>query len=179
MQIAVTGGSGFVGSYIIRHLSASGHSIRAWTRRATRPAPIKAENVEWIQGELGAAEQARTLVQGADVLVHAALDRPGSGFRGAEGDIVEFARRNIVGSLQLFDAARTASLSRVIFISTCAVHERILDDRPLDERHPMWPESHYGAHKAAIEEFVHSYGFGGGLPICSFALAASMGALRC
>ena len=43
----------------------------------------------------------------------------------------------------------------------------ILDDRPLDETHPLWPTSHYGAHKAAIEAFVHSYGLGQGWPICA------------
>jgi nucleoside-diphosphate-sugar epimerase len=43
----------------------------------------------------------------------------------------------------------------------------ILDDRPLDEAHPLWPASHYGAHKAALEAFVHSYGFGHGWPICA------------
>jgi nucleoside-diphosphate-sugar epimerase len=54
-----------------------------------------------------------------------------------------------------------------VFISTCAVHEIILDDRPLDEAHPLWAQTHYGAHKAAIEKFVHSYGFGHGFPICA------------
>src|SRR5690606_26472436 len=54
-----------------------------------------------------------------------------------------------------------------VFISTCAVHEKILGDRPLDETHPLWATSHYGAHKAAIEQFVHSYGFGEGYPICA------------
>lgn len=43
----------------------------------------------------------------------------------------------------------------------------ILDDRPLDETHPLWPTSHYGAHKAALEKFVHSYGFGHGWPVCA------------
>src|SRR5262249_52889743 len=56
---------------------------------------------------------------------------------------------------------------RFIFISTCAVHEVILDDRPLDEAHPLWPTSLYGAHKAALEKFVHSYGLGQGWAVCA------------
>jgi nucleoside-diphosphate-sugar epimerase len=55
----------------------------------------------------------------------------------------------------------------LVFISTCAVHEVILNDRPLDETHPLWPTSHYGAHKAALEKFVHSYGLGHGWAICA------------
>jgi nucleoside-diphosphate-sugar epimerase len=69
--------------------------------------------------------------------------------------------------LQLFQAAFEAGVSRFVFLSTCAVHEVILDDRPLDEAHPLWPTGHYGAHKAALEAFVHSYGLGQGWPVCA------------
>jgi nucleoside-diphosphate-sugar epimerase len=58
-------------------------------------------------------------------------------------------------------------VSRFIFISSCAVHDVILDDRPLDETHPLWPASHYGAHKAALEAFVQSFGKGQDWPICA------------
>ena len=47
------------------------------------------------------------------------------------------------------------------------MHDVILADRPLDETHPLWPKSHYGAHKAALEKFVHSYGLGQNWPICA------------
>jgi nucleoside-diphosphate-sugar epimerase len=53
------------------------------------------------------------------------------------------------------------------------VHDVILQDRPLDEAHPLWPKSHYGAHKAAIEKFVHSFGLGEGYAICSLRRRAS------
>src|SRR5207302_10921611 len=97
----------------------------------------------------------------------AALFHPGGGFRGGEGDLPRFVEMNVVGTIRLIEAARAAGVSRFVFISTCAVHEKILDDRPLDETHPLWPTSHYGAHKAAIEAFVHSYGLGAGYPICA------------
>ena len=100
-------------------------------------------------------------------MVHAALDRPGTGFRGAEGELINFVETNVVGTINLIETARRQGVERFIFISTCAVHERILDDRPLDETHPLWPNSHYGAHKAAIEAFVSSFGFGSGFPVCS------------
>ena len=74
---------------------------------------------------------------------------------------------NLTGSLQLFRAASEAGVPRFVFVSTCAVHEVILPDRPLDETHPLWPTGHYGAHKAALEAFVHSYGLGQGWPICA------------
>ena len=72
----------------------------------------------------------------------------------------------------------TPGAGRFVFISTCAVHEKILDDRPLDETHPTWAASHYGAHKAAIEQFIHSYGFGQGYPICALRPTGIYGLAR-
>ena len=100
------------------------------------------------------------------------------GFRGAEGDLIEFVQKNVVGTLELIEAARRANVGRFVFISTCAVHEKILDDRPLDEAHPLWATSHYGAHKAAIEKFVHSYGLGQGYPICALRPTGVYGVAR-
>jgi nucleoside-diphosphate-sugar epimerase len=169
MKIAVTGGTGFIGHYILRRLVGAGHGLRAWYRNGSDRSGLGdlGESVEWLPGELDDEQAAHLLVQGCNSVVHAALYRPGTGFRGAEGDLIEFAQRNVVGTLKLIEASRRAGVGRFVFISTCAVHERILDDRPLDENHPTRGRSHYGAHKAAIEQFVHSYGFGTGYPICA------------
>src|SRR5207245_4692081 len=95
------------------------------------------------------------------------VQRSGGSRAGLREDPLPFLEANLLGSLQLFQAAFAANVPRFVFISTCAVHEVILDDRPLDEAHPLWPTSHYGAHKAALEKFVHSYGLGQGWPICA------------
>ena len=132
-----------------------------------------------LEGELGDPDSARELVSGVDAVVHAALYRPGDrGFRGAEGDMPTFVTRNVLGTVQLIEAARATGAGRFIFISTCAVHEKILDDRRLDEAHPLWPTSHYGAHKAAIEKFIHSYGLGDGYDICSLRPTGIYGLAR-
>ena len=180
MKIAVTGGSGFVGHYILRRLATSGHSLRCWYRPTSDRAGVEdiATAIEWLPGELNDEHAAESLVAGCDAVVHAALYRPGAGFRGAEGDVIEFAERNVIGTLRLIEAARHAGVGRFVFISTCAVHEQILDDRPLDENHPTRAASHYGAHKAAIEQFVHSYGLGSGYPICALRPSGVYGLAR-
>lgn len=169
MKIALTGATGFIGNYIVRNLIESGHELRCWYREESKRATLApfADSIQWVPGDLRVDDSAAALIRGCDAIVHNALWRPGSGFQGAEGNVVEFARVNLIGTLDLIDKSFRAGLQRFVFVSTCAVHDQILSDRLLDEAHPLWPRSHYGAHKAAIEKFVHSYGLGSGFPICA------------
>jgi nucleoside-diphosphate-sugar epimerase len=171
MRIAITGATGFLGRYLVRHLGGKGHHLRCWHRPTSDRSGFDsvADAIDWRLGELGDRSGTEDFVQGVDAVVHSALqwERYG-GFRsGGRNDLASFLEANVMGSLRLFHAAHELGVSRFVFISTCAVHEVILDDRPLDETHPLWPTSHYGAHKAAIEAFVHSYGLGHNWPICA------------
>ncbi|RJP30405.1 MAG: NAD(P)-dependent oxidoreductase [Phycisphaerales bacterium] len=180
MKIAVTGATGFLGRYIVNHLVDAGHECRCWFRQSSDRGGFDGheQSIEWVPGALGDEVSCRRLTGGADAVVHAALFRPGPGFRGAEGDLRTFVDVNVTGAIQLIESARAAGVWRFIFISTCAVHEEILDDRRLDEAHPMWPRSHYGAHKAAIEEFVYSFGLGDGYDICALRPTGIYGVAR-
>ncbi len=180
MLVAVTGATGFLGRYIVRHLAERGHAARCWHRPTSDRGGFAPDDdaIEWVPGGLEDVESMQNLVAGTDTVVHSALDRPGMGFRQAEGDLATFVERNVLGSIRLMEAAREAGVGRFIFISTCAVHEEILDDRALDEAHPLWPKTHYGAHKAAIEKFIHSYGLGGGYDICSLRPTGIYGVAR-
>ncbi len=179
MLIAVTGATGFLGRYIVNQLVDAGYRCRCWYRPTSDRGGFRENaDIEWIEGGLTDETAADRLVDGADAVVHAALMRPGRGFMGAEGDLVQFAQVNIMGSLRLMQAARRANVERFVFISTCAVHDVILQDRPLDEAHPLWPKSHYGAHKAALEAFVHSFGLGDGWPICALRPTGIYGIAR-
>ena len=168
MLIAVTGATGFLGRYIVRRLARAGHRLRCWHRPTSDRTGFDdvREAIEWLPGQLDDAGATSTLIHGVDAVMHAAVDWAGPRNRQRE-QVDPFLQQNLVGSLQLFQAAFAAKVPRFVHISTCAVHEVILDDRPLDEAHPLWPTSHYGAHKAALEKFVHSYGLGQGWPICA------------
>jgi nucleoside-diphosphate-sugar epimerase len=179
MRVALTGATGFIGRYIANHFADQGHAIRCWHRASSnREGFDDISDIQWIKGDLGDRESASALVEGCDAVVHAALYQPGTDFRRAEGDLIEFVQKNVVGTLELIEAARRANVNRFVFISTCAVHEKILDDRPLDEAHPLWAASHYGAYKAAVEKFVHSYGLGHGYPICALRPTGVYGVAR-
>jgi nucleoside-diphosphate-sugar epimerase len=170
MLIAITGATGFIGRYLVKQLAGSGHQLRCWYRPSSNRSGFEAVSpaIEWLPGGLGDRQATKAFVTGVDAVVHAALQWEGGSFRSSGGDDLEaFLDANLMGSLRLFEAAHAAGVPRLVFISTCAVHEVILNDRPLDETHPLWPTSHYGAHKAALEKFVHSYGLGQGWPICA------------
>jgi nucleoside-diphosphate-sugar epimerase len=171
MRIAITGATGFLGRYLVRGLAEAGYHLRCWYRPSSDRSGLEevAGVLEWQEGALGDPAAAAALVRGVDAVVHAALQWEGrGGFRGSgDSSLLAFLEANLLGSVRLFQAARDAGVGRFIFISTCAVHEVILPDRPLDETHPLWPTSHYGAHKAAIEKLVHSFGLGQGWPICA------------
>ncbi len=172
MLIALTGATGFLGRYIVRNLVGAGHRLRCWYRPASDRAGLEdiAHAIDWLPGALNEPGAAHELVDGADALVHAAVEWEGPRNRGQgqHGAPSVFFGANLTGSLQLFQTAFEEQVPRCVFISSCAVHDVILGDRPLDETHPLWPKSHYGAHKAALEAFVHSFGLGEGWPI--FAL---------
>ena len=170
MKIALTGATGFLGRYVAKRLAAAGHQLQAWKRPSSDVSdyPVEPSSITWIEGSLQDPDADAPLLKGCDAVVHAALDHEPGKFQGGDGpDLLRFLERNILGTIRLIEAARANNVARFVFVSTCAVHDEVLADRPLDETHPLWPKTHYGAHKAAIEAFVSSYGRGQGYPICA------------
>lgn len=181
MRIAVTGATGFVGRELVNRLIQSGHQTQCWYREGSDRSPLNGfseEDLTWIPGQLGDHKSIDALIDGCDAVVHSGLWRSTMSFQSNAMDLVEYARINVLGSLELMQAAVAAEMKRFVYVSTCAVHDHILSDRPLDEAHPLWANSHYGAHKAAVEKFVHSYGLGEGFPICAVRPTGVYGVTR-
>lgn len=176
--MAVTGATGFLGRYIVEHLLERGHAVRAWHRAGSDRAGLVGARLEWVEGALGDALACRALVDGADAVVHGALQHTPGRYRGGEGDLCEYVRANVLGTIELIEAARRGGAARFVYISSRAVYDRRLPGRPLDEDHPTWPASHYGAHKAAVEMFVHSYGAVEGFAICALRPTGVYGLAR-
>ena len=127
LDIALTGATGFIGRYVARHLLEQGHRLRCAYRSGGRREGMPSET-EWVKADLRDADTFPRLVEGCDAVVHAALWHPSGTFRGNEGDLGENLQWNLMGSLALVEAARQEGYGRFVFVSTCAVHERILDD---------------------------------------------------
>jgi nucleoside-diphosphate-sugar epimerase len=133
VTIAVTGGTGFVGTRFIDIATAAGHEVRALTRRPQRPQ----RQVEWVDGSLEDADALRKLVTGCDSVVHIAGVLKAS-------DAKAFDRGNVEGTLAMLAASTAAGISRFVHVSSLAAREPDL--------------SLYGASKARSEELVERSG---------------------
>lgn len=133
MKLAVTGGTGFVGSHLLDQAVAAGHTIQALTRRPQQPR----EGVVWIEGALGSREALARLVEDSDAVIHIA------GVISAS-DAAGFEAGNVQGTLAVLAAATAGGISRFVHVSSLAAREPDV--------------SLYGASKAKAEELVEGSG---------------------
>ena len=156
MRVALTGATGIVGRFITARLAAEGCDIVALARPESDRTGFHFP-VTWIGGDLNAVAALESLVEGADALVHSAYDHLPGRYRGGEGDDVEgFWRTNLLGSLRLLHAANGCDVDRIVVLSSRAVFGRPSATR-VGDNHPPSPDTHYGAHKAALEGLASVY----------------------
>ena len=131
--LAVTGGTGFVGSHLIRVARGEGYELRALTRGWRPPE----DGIDWVDGALDRADSLVKLCDGADAVVHIAGLINGS-------NRAAFEAVNVGGTASIIDAARKTGVRRFIHISSLAAREPELSD--------------YGRSKARSERLVAASG---------------------
>jgi len=135
--IAITGGTGFVGSHVIKALQAEGFAVRALVRD-----PRKAEDLDGVDVVAGSLEDTAALTdlcRGAGAIVHCA------GIISARSRD-QFDAVNVAGTARLVDAALECAVARVVLVSSLAAREPTL--------------SPYGASKRAGERVLREQGAG-------------------
>jgi nucleoside-diphosphate-sugar epimerase len=147
----VSGGTGFVGRFIVEHLLAAGHSVAAMGRTAP-PDGFFSRPVWFVQGTLDPVRDQSAAFDGIDFFVHAAFDHLPGKYRGGEGDdATGFRYRNQEGSAALFETARATGVKRVLFLSSRAVYGTHPAGALLTEETMPHPDTLYGAVKLATE----------------------------
>lgn len=147
----VTGGTGFVGRFIVDHLVAAGHNVTVFGRKAPAPCLFSAP-INFVAGDLEPDHDFTLAVRRTDCLVHAAFDHIPGRYRGGEGEDPDgFWRRNVGGSLALFEAAAAAGVPRIVFLSSRAVYGPRPAGTVLDETMVPQPDTLYGKAKLAAE----------------------------
>ncbi|TWU50781.1 UDP-glucose 4-epimerase [Rubripirellula tenax] len=154
MIIGLTGASGFLGRSLSRTLTARGHTV-----------------IDWRPVRLGDHDGTVDFAKRCEAIVHTALDRGGKSFMAEPADPIGYFQTNVMGSLELIEAAARHDVRRFVFVSSGAVHERVSPHlgagQPLDETNPLWPASLYGSYKASVETLIHAYGHSGRLSCCT------------
>ncbi len=161
MKILVTGGAGFIGSHVVDAYVAEGHDVivvdnlSSGKRENVHPA---ARLVEMDIGEPNLLDL--FLAERPDVVNHHAANP--SVVTSLRQPLFD-ATQNILGTLNLLEAARRAGVAKFIYSSSGGAmygHPRYL---PVDETHPVNPVSPYGLSKYTGERYVSLYGTAYGL----------------
>src|SRR5690349_17297226 len=144
MRWAITGGAGFLGLHLARRLVAAGHDVRTLDLAPLGDVELE-QNVEELRGDVRDLSAVARLVQGADVLVHAAAALPIQASRESIRSV------NVGGTGAAFAAAADAGVRRAVLISSTAVYG-VPMHHPIAEDAPLVGVGHYGESKIAAEE---------------------------
>jgi UDP-glucose 4-epimerase len=153
MRVAVTGGSGFLGSFLTAYLAERGHDVRALARTLPPRETVGRPGVTWLQGDLASPRDAAALVADADAIVHLAwTNTPLT----SNAHLPSDASANLLPTLTLLEAVRAQEAPpHIVFASSGgAVYGPARERRPLREHDPCQPESSYGIQKLMGEHFL-------------------------
>ena len=154
MRVAVTGGTGFVGSHTVGRLLAHGHLPRllvrdaAKARRVLRGVGADLGDVEVVVGDMTDPGAASELLEAADAVIHAAA---AIGVTGPRADILT---QNVDGARAVLGSAARLGLDPIIHVSTVAVF--VPPDRPVltPDARLAAPRTDYGRSKLAAERYA-------------------------
>jgi UDP-glucose 4-epimerase len=159
-HIFVTGGTGYIGSHMVRLLRSQGDVVTIFDNLSTGHEDTVPENM-LIRADLRDAAAIAKALAGArfDAVIHfAACCYVGESMVEPE----KYFSNNIVGTANLLAAMRAADTRRLVFSSSCATYGAPRYT-PIDETHPQEPVNPYGYSKLVSErlmaEYARAYGF--------------------
>jgi len=163
-MVLVTGGTGFLGAYIIKELVEKGHAVRAIRRGNTLPffiPPHLLEKVEWVSGDILDVVGLEEALEGVDAVIHAAAK-----VSFAKGARRELFHTNIEGTANMVNMALARGMRRFVYVSSVSALGRSGREQRVTEE-KKWEENkyntQYGISKFHAEMEVWR-GLGEGLP---------------
>ncbi|MBN1853973.1 MAG: UDP-glucose 4-epimerase GalE [Pirellulales bacterium] len=154
MNVLVTGGAGYVGSFTVRALMLTGHSVWIYDNLSLgHRGAVPGDRL--IEGELHDRQHLIATLRDKriDAVMHfAALAQVGESLQ----DPARYYDNNVVGTLCLLEAMRDADVQRIVFSSTAAVYG-IPQSVPIPEDAPRVPINPYGITKRAMEQAMEAY----------------------
>ena len=161
MRVCVTGGTGFLGGFLVRDLLAKGAKVVVLARPSPRADALRAAGVEIVHGDLGNSEAISHAVGGAEVVYHLAAKVGAAKYK-------EYFEINVAGTERVVTACAEQGVGQFVYASSLAVYgparegERIDESTPFDE-HPELRDP-YAQSKIAADRLVSSLAKKSGLP---------------
>lgn len=151
LRIVVTGASGNVGTSVVEALAADS-AVSAIVGVARRRPAWSRPKLEWAVADVSTGEL-DPLLRGADVVIHLAwLFQP-------THDPVTTWRVNVLGSINVFEAAARAGAGALVHASSVGAYSQGPKDRAVGEDWPThgWPEAAYPREKAYLERYLDAW----------------------
>lgn len=153
-KILVVGGAGYIGSHVNRALLDRGYKTMVFDNLCLGNRENIFTDTELIKGDLrNYSDIENALKQGFDAIIHlAAFKNAGESMQDPE----KYSENNILGTINLLNAAAKADIKNIIFSSSAAVYG---DPKklPLDESQTKDPVNYYGYTKLEIERMLKWY----------------------
>ena len=159
MKVLVTGGAGFIGSHLVRRLLAVKHDVTVLDNVSTGTwehlPKGKATCTCWEMDIRDKAAREKIEQAKFDVIVHlAAQTMVDVSVKDPEFD----ASENVMGTVNILEAARHSGVKRIIFASTAASYGDVTEDKlPIREEETLAPMSFYGLTKVTVEKYLQLY----------------------
>jgi len=148
----ITGGNGFIGMHLTKRLLKENYRVKVFSRfRKENPLFNEIQNhteLECLKGDISDFGQIDEACEDVDIIFHLA------GFIG--DDILKSFKINCEGTVNILESARKNDVEKLIYSSTVSVYGRP-SYLPLDEDHPLEPDSNYGLSKLIGELYCKHY----------------------
>ncbi|SEA44640.1 UDP-glucose 4-epimerase [Desulfuromusa kysingii] len=156
MKILVTGGGGFIGSHLVDVLIAKKNNVTVLDNFSTghrTNLPLSHPRLKIIEGDIRDPEIVLHAAKNCDAIVHLAAV---ASVQASVDDPIETHQVNLVGTVNLLEAAKRHAIKRFVFASSAAVYGNT-EVIPVSESTKLAPLTPYAADKLASEYYIDFY----------------------
>lgn len=156
MNILVTGGGGFIGSHLVELLLSNGHAVCVLDNFSTGQRsnlPLMDSRLRVIEGDIRDTTVVAQAIESVDAVVHLAAV---ASVQASVDDPLGTHAVNLVGTINLLEAARKQGIKRFVFASSAAVYGDV-QTLPVTEDAPLAPLTPYATDKLSSEYYIDFY----------------------
>jgi UDP-glucose 4-epimerase len=174
-SVLVTGGAGFIGSHVVADLLRAGYKVTVFDNFSSGLRENLAAldgDVEIVEGDILDADALNAATRGKDVVSHQAAQLE---ITKCMEDPLGDLRTNLVGTINVLEAARLGGVERVVNASSACIYGQAVEPPSDEDRHPHDPNWSYGASKLAGEKYAQIFSNDYGIAVHSLRYGITYG----